>query len=90
MFVGRAAGEAAFLGGELESFFAVEPGLAHEFVNAFREALRGFASAIGFGLVGRGHDESNLALCRPLGERSGEFGEASVAKFFVELGDFAG
>ena len=89
MVVGGAAGEAAFLGGELEGLFAVELGLAHEFVDAFGEALRGFAGAIEFIVIGRSDDESDFAFGGALGERSGELGEAAMAEFFVELGDFA-
>ena len=90
LVVGGAASEAAFLGGELEGFLAVEFGLAHELVDALGEALRGFAGAADFVVIGGSDDESDFALGGTLGEGSGEFGEASVAKFFVELGDFAG
>lgn len=90
MVVGGPAGEAAFPCSELEGFLAVELGVAHELVHAFGEALRGFAGAVGFGVVGRSDDESNFAASGALGERSGEFGEAAVAELFVDFGDFAG
>ncbi len=90
MVVGRPPRDPALPGGELESFFAVEPGLAHQFVNAFREALRGFAGAVGFGVVRRSDDESDFAARGTLGERRGEFGEAAMPKLLVDLGDFAG
>jgi len=45
--VGFAAGQATFFGGEFQGFFAVEFGLADEFVDAVGEGLGGVAGDCG-------------------------------------------
>lgn len=87
--VGFAAGEAAFFGGEFEGFFAVEFGLADEFVDAISEGLR---SVTCNGLAGeRSTDkEGDFATDGFFFEGGGEFGERGAAELFMELGDFAG
>jgi len=88
--IGFAAGEAAFFGGEFQGFFSVEFGLADEFVDAIGEGLG--CVARGRGLAGKGgaDEEGDFASGRLLLEGGGEFGESGAAKFFVNLGDFAG
>ncbi len=90
MGVGGAAGEATFLGGELEGVFAVELGLVHEFFDAGGEGLRGVGMRTSFAGVGGADQQGDFAAGGALFEGGGDFGKFAAEEFFVELGDFAG
>src|SRR5260370_40454389 len=85
----RAARQAVLLGGELQSIFAVELGLADEFFDAVGEALRGICLGAGVGGSFGADQERDFAAGGAFFEGSGEFGELAAAKLFVELGHFA-
>ncbi len=76
--------------GELEGFLAVELGLADEFVDAVGEGLGSVAGGGGLAREGGTDEERDFAPDGFFFEGSGEFGESSAAKFFVDFGDFAG
>jgi len=90
LVVRRAAGDAAFLGGELQRFFAVELGLVHQFLDSRGEGLRGVGVVAGFRGVGGADEERDFAAGGALFERSGDLGEFAAEEFFVKFGDFAG
>ncbi len=87
--VGVAFGHAAFFGGELEGFFAIEFGLVHEFVDAGGEGLRGVDVEAGSTFFGWTDDEGDFAFDGTFVEGLENVGELAAAKFFVEFGDFA-
>jgi hypothetical protein len=88
--VGGAAGHAAFLGGELQGFFAVELGLVHQLLDAGGEGLRGVGVVASFRTVGGADEKRNFAAGGALYEGCQDLREFAAQKFFVELGDFAG
>jgi len=88
--VGVAAGDAAFFGGELEGFFAIELGLADEFFDTVGEALRGIGVSACVGGGFGADQEGDFAAGGAFFQGSREFGEFAAAELFVELGDFAG
>jgi hypothetical protein len=88
--VGFAAREAAFLGGELKSLFAVEFGLVDEFFDALGEALHGVGGSAGVGGIFGADEEGDFAFGGTVFEGGEKLGEFATAEFFVELGDFAG
>src|SRR5216684_7167460 len=89
LVVCRAPGQAAFFGGELQGFFAVELGLADEFFDAVGQALGGIGLGAGVGGSFGADQERDFAAGGAFFEGSGEFGEFAAAELFVQLGHFA-
>ena len=87
--IGFAAGEAAFFGGELEGFFAVEFGLTDEFVDAVGEGLGGIARG-GLAGEGRADQEGDFAANGFVFEGCRKLGKRGATEFFVDFGDFSG
>ena len=83
------ARQAAFLGGELQGFFAVEFGLADEFFDAVGETLRGVCLCARVGGGFGANQKRYFAARGAFFERSGEFGEFAAAELFVHLRHFA-
>jgi hypothetical protein len=88
--VGGAAGEAAFFGGELEGFFAVELGLVHQLFDAGGQRLGRVGVGADFVGVGGTDEQRDFAASGAFFQGGGDFRKFSAEKFFVELGDFAG
>jgi hypothetical protein len=63
--------------------------LAHEFVDALGKTLGGFSVSSGFHGHRRANQQSDFSTRGAFLKRENKFGEAGVAEFFVELGDFA-
>ena len=82
------ARQAAFLGGELQGFFAVEFGLADEFFDAVGETLRGVCLCARIGGSFGTNQKRYFAARGAFFERSGEFGEFAAAELFVHLRHF--
>jgi len=82
------ARQAAFLGGELQGFFAVEFGLADEFFDAVGETLRGVCLCARVGGSFGTNQKRYFAARGAFFERSGEFGEFAAAELFVHLRHF--
>src|SRR5260370_2766190 len=87
--VWRAARQDVLLGGELQSIFAVELGLADEFFDAVGEALRGICLGAGVGGSFGADQERDFAAGGAFFEGSGDFGEFAAAELFVQLGHVA-
>jgi putative FmdB family regulatory protein len=62
----------------------------HEFVDAGGEGLRGVGVGTRFGSVGGADQQRDFAAGGAFFERRGDLRKFAAAKFFVELGDFAG
>src|SRR5260370_1098377 len=88
LIVCRAARQAALLGGELQSIFAVELGLANEFLDAVGQALGGIRLCSSVGGSFRADQQRDFASRGALVEGGGEFGEFAAAELFVQLRNF--
>src|SRR5216683_4941350 len=89
LIVCRAARQAALLGGELQSIFAVELGLANEFLDAVGQTLRGICLGSRVGGSFRADQERDFAARGAFVKGSGEFGKFSAAELFVQLRNFS-
>src|ERR1700740_1880914 len=85
----RSSRQTALLGSQLQSFFAVELGLADELLDAIGEALRGTSVRARFSGRFGADQKRDFAAGGALPERAGEFGEFTAAELFMHLCDFA-
>src|SRR5262249_1826098 len=72
------AGEAALFGGKFERFFAVEFGLADQFVHALGKSLRGVSLSGGLAGERRANQERNFPADRFFVQGGGKFGEGAA------------
>src|SRR5260370_5772072 len=81
-------GQAALFGGELQGFFAVELGLAHQLFDTVDEALRGICLGARIGGSFGADQERDFPPSGPLFEGRGELGESAAPELFVHLRNF--
>ena len=81
--------QAAFFGGKLQSFLAVELGLADELFDAVGQALGGIRLCTRIGGSFGADQKRDFAAGGPFLKGNGQFGKFAAAKLFVQLRNFA-